>query len=82
MQEKLSMKNKSASYMQGYTADGTESSDPNGGRSHKECYEHRRFQNENSPPSGQKDGFREFADEFFNVNLSHHDAFSRVSAKV
>jgi hypothetical protein len=65
------MKNLSASYMQGYTADGAESSDPNGGRSHKECYEHRRFKNEQCPPSGAIDGFKKASDEFFGVSEFH-----------
>lgn len=67
MEEKLQHKVVSAAYSQGYTADGAESSDPKGGRSHKECYEHRRFNNDLCPPAGSEDGFREFADAYFQV---------------
>ncbi|KAH8892690.1 Clavaminate synthase-like protein [Thozetella sp. PMI_491] len=65
IEDKKQYKVVSAAYSQGYTADGSESSDPNGGRSHKECYEHRRFNNELCVPAGDPSNFREFADEFF-----------------
>ncbi|KAF2812434.1 Clavaminate synthase-like protein [Mytilinidion resinicola] len=64
-EEKLKDKVVSAAYCQGYTANGAESSDTKGGRSHKECYEHRRFNNDLCPAAGGEDGFREFADSFY-----------------
>jgi hypothetical protein len=67
VEEKMKHKVVSAAYSQGYTADGAESSDPKGGRSHKECYEHRRFNNDLCSPAGGEDGFREFADQYFQV---------------
>lgn len=54
---------------QGYTADGAESS-LKGAVSHKECYEHGRFVNNNCPPQGELDGFKEFVDAFYAVRNS------------
>ncbi len=51
---------------QGYTADGAESSDPHGGRSHKECYEHRRV-NRLCPAAGELDDWTAWADDFHQV---------------
>jgi hypothetical protein len=55
---------------QGYTADGAESS-LKGAVSHKECYEHGRFVNNNVPPPGELDGFKEFVDSFYQVSSNH-----------
>ena len=55
---------------QGYTADGAESS-LKGAVSHKECYEHGRFVNNNVPPPGDLDGFKEFVDSFYQVSTDH-----------
>jgi len=52
---------------QGYTADGAESSLA-GAVSHKECYEHGRFKNDNCPPPGELDGFKDFVDDFYSVS--------------
>ncbi|CZR68191.1 uncharacterized protein PAC_18090 [Phialocephala subalpina] len=54
---------------QGYTADGAESS-LKGAVSHKECYEHSRFVNNNCPPPRELDGFKEFVDGFYTAGLS------------
>ena len=47
---------------QGYTGDGDEA---NGGIDHKECYEHRRFQNPSCPSDSDLPGFRETIDDFY-----------------
>ncbi|CAK7227151.1 hypothetical protein SBRCBS47491_006472 [Sporothrix bragantina] len=66
LEDKMQYKVTSAAYSQGYTSNGAESSDPNGGRSWKECYEHRRFNNDLCPAPKTANDFREFADGFYN----------------
>jgi len=51
---------------QGYTGDGAESSDPLGGKSHKECYEHRKV-NKLCPAAGELDEWTTWADSFHKV---------------
>ncbi len=63
----MNMQVTSPTYSQGYTPDGVERI--KSGKSHKECYEHRRVDNSNCPPAGGEDGFREFADSFYQVSL-------------
>jgi hypothetical protein len=67
LEEKLKYKLNDPSVSQGYTADGAESSDPHGGRSHKECYEHRRV-NKLAPAAGDLDDWTAWADDFYNVS--------------
>ena len=67
MEEKMKIKVTSPTYSQGYTPDGVERI--TSGKSHKECYEHRRVDNSLCYPAGEVDGFREFADSFYQVSL-------------
>ncbi|EXJ81533.1 hypothetical protein A1O1_07597 [Capronia coronata CBS 617.96] len=71
--EKLRLNDPSVS--QGYTADGAESSDPHGGRSHKECYEHRKV-NELCPAEGELDDWTAWANTFYKklLDLASHVA--------
>ncbi|KAH8676482.1 hypothetical protein BGZ60DRAFT_556084 [Tricladium varicosporioides] len=73
LEAKMKEKVVSTQTAQGYTADGAESS-LKGAISHKECYEHGRFVNNNCPPPGELDGFKSFVDSFYAkcFNLCKH----------
>lgn len=60
--KKMTWKLSDPAVNQGYTADGAEG---NGGVDHKECYEHRRFNNPLCPEDGALPGFKKTMDEFY-----------------
>ncbi|KAL5121588.1 hypothetical protein ACEQ8H_000660 [Pleosporales sp. CAS-2024a] len=62
LQKKYSWRLNDAEVNQGYTGDGDEA---NGGVDHKECYEHRRFQNPCCPTEAELPGFRSTIDSFY-----------------
>lgn len=63
---KLQYKLRSATVNQGYTPDGLEA---NGGIDHKECYEHRRFNNALCPPPSVLPDFQSTLDAFYSECL-------------
>ena len=66
IEEKMKEKVVSTQTAQGYTADGAESS-LKGAVSHKECYEHSRFINNNCPKEGELAEFKVVIDAFYQV---------------
>ncbi|KAH4116522.1 hypothetical protein HBH47_166230 [Parastagonospora nodorum] len=62
LEQKRTWRLKDAEINQGYTGDGDEA---NGGVDHKECYEHRRFQNPSCPKDSDLPAFRETLDSFY-----------------
>ncbi|KAI1625186.1 hypothetical protein EDD37DRAFT_629043 [Exophiala viscosa] len=75
LQWKEQFKLNDPSVSQGYTGDGAESSDPLGGKSHKECYEHRKV-NKLCPAVGELDEWTTWADSFHKklLDLAGHVA--------
>ncbi|KAL2218245.1 hypothetical protein M432DRAFT_640344 [Thermoascus aurantiacus ATCC 26904] len=67
LEQKLRWKLNDAKVNQGYTADGAEA---NGGRDHKECYEHRRTVSALCSSEDELPGFRRTLDEFYVQCLS------------
>ncbi|KAF1993963.1 Clavaminate synthase-like protein [Amniculicola lignicola CBS 123094] len=67
--QKLTWKLADPEVNQGYTADGAEA---NGGIDHKECYEHRRFQNRSCPTESDLPDrhFKTTLDDFYNQCLT------------
>ncbi|PVI01596.1 Clavaminate synthase-like protein [Periconia macrospinosa] len=67
LEKKYSWRLKDAKVNQGYTGDGDEA---NGGVDHKECYEHRRYNNDLCPSAEELPGFRDTLDEFYGQCLT------------
>ena len=67
LEKKLDWRLKDAEVNQGYTADGDEA---NGGIDHKECYEHRRFNNPLCPTEKDLPSFKPTLDEFYQQCLT------------
>ncbi|CAI6331432.1 unnamed protein product [Periconia digitata] len=67
LEKKCSWRLKDAEVNQGYTGDGDEA---NGGIDHKECYEHRRYNNDLCPSAAELPGFRDTLDEFYSQCLT------------
>ncbi|PSN59494.1 Clavaminate synthase-like protein [Corynespora cassiicola Philippines] len=67
LEKKLDWRLKDAEVNQGYTADGDEA---NGGIDHKECYEHRRFNNPLCPTEKDLPAFKPTLDDFYQQCLT------------